>query len=100
MVNEKSISLMNDTQYLIAFALADGAFQGIKTVDQFFSQLVLLGEDNLLLIWDPQVEVLPIVRMIKVGSATNEPCLARTFERVLKDNLARAGCRETSRVRV
>ena len=91
---------MDDTQYLIAFALADGAFRGIKTVDQFFSQLVPLGEDNLPLIWEPQVEDLPIVRMIKVGSATDEPYLARTFERALKNNLARAGYRETPQVRV
>ena len=91
---------MDDTQYLIAFALADGAFQGIKTVDQFFNQLIPLGEDNLPLIWEQDVEDLPIVRTIDNGSVTNRPLLARTFERDLQHNLARAGYRETSQVRV
>ena len=48
------------------------------------------------MIWEQEVEDLPIVRSIERNSVTKKPWLSRSFQRVFKKNIARAGSRETS----
>ena len=96
--HEHRSPLVDETQHLIAFALADGALKGIKTIDQFFNQRIPADKNHLNLIWEAEVENLAIVRSVSKKTVTKEPLLARTFERAFKETLAQAGYHGTAEV--
>lgn len=84
--------LYDDTQYLLALAIADKAIVGIDSVEDFWDLQIPPGEDHLFLPWRQEVTELPILRNATMHQGvTNEPLSQGTFEKVLKSILQLSG---------
>ena len=84
--------LYDDTQYLLALAIADHAIYGIETVDDFWDLQILPGQNELPLRWNTNVESLPILRNASMASGvTEEPLSKATFDKILKEVLRLSG---------
>ena len=84
--------LHDDTQFLLALAIADHAIWGVNTLDDLWQLRIPDGEDELLLRWNDSVMDLPILRNATMrDGVTNEPLLKRTFDRIVKDVLNHSG---------
>ncbi len=60
--SQYSIPLYDDTQYLLALALADNAIWGIESLDDLWQLQILKDDDELPLRWKDSVRSLPILR--------------------------------------
>jgi hypothetical protein len=84
--------LHDDTQFLLALAIADHAIWGVNTLDDLWQLKIPDGDDELPLRWNDSVMHLPILRNVTMrDGVTNEPLLKRTFDRILKSVLNRSG---------
>ena len=84
--------LYDDTQYLLALALADNAIWGIETFDDLWQLQIPDGDDELPLRWNDSVRALPILRNATMQRGiTEEPLPKRTFDRTLKSVLELSG---------
>ena len=84
--------LYDDTQYLLALALADNAIWGIDTFDDLWQLQIPDGDDELPLRWNDSVRALPILRNATMQQGiTEEPLPKRTFDRILKSVLNLSG---------
>ena len=84
--------LHDDTQFLLALAIADHAIWGVNTLDDLWQLQIPDGNDELPLRWNNSVMHLPILRNATMrDGVTNEPLLKRTFDRILKSVLNLSG---------
>lgn len=84
--------LHDDTQFLLALAIADHAIWGVNTLDDLWQLKIPDGDDELPLRWNESVMHLPILRNATMrDGVTNEPLLKRTFDRILKSVLNLSG---------
>ena len=84
--------LYDDTQYLLALALADNAICGIDNLDDLWQLQIPDGDEELLLRWNDSVRELPILRNATMQRGiTEEPLPKWTFDRTLKAVLNLSG---------
>lgn len=84
--------LRDDTQYLLALALADKAFWKISSPEDLWELEIPPGEDELLLRWTDSVKGLPILRNATLhGGVSEEPLPKTKFDSVIKSVLNRSG---------
>ena len=84
--------MYDDTQYLLALALADGALYGIESSEDLWDMSIPDGDDALPLRWKDEFLQLPIVRnATKAHGLTSAPLSKATFERILKSVLNLSG---------
>lgn len=90
--SQHSTLLHDDTQFLLALAIADHAIWGVNTLDDLWQLQIPDGEDELPLRWNDSVMHLPILRSATMrDGVTNEPLLKRTFDRIVKSVLNHSG---------
>ena len=83
-VNTKKL-LHDDTQYLLALALADEAIRGIRSAKEFWQLQVPPGEDELILEWNDSVINRPILRNATMQQGVpEEPLSKQAFDRIVK----------------
>lgn len=84
--------LYDDTQYLLALALADKAFWGIDSVEDFWQLQIPPDESELILRWTDAAKCLPILRNATMQQGVSEqPLSKKTFERIIKSVLNLSG---------
>ena len=84
--------LHDDTQFLLALAIADHAIWGVDTLDDLWQLQIPDGDNELPLRWNDSVKDLPILRNATMrDGVTNEPLLKRSFDRILKSVLNLSG---------
>lgn len=84
--------LYDDTQYLLAMALADKAFYGIESATDLWDMTIPDGDDAVRLRWKDEVLQLPILRKAtKTDGVTNQPLPKTMFESILKSVLNLSG---------
>ena len=84
--------LHDDTQFLLALAIADHAIWGVNTLDDLWQLQIPSGDDELPLRWNDSVIHLPILRNTIIRyRVTDEPLLKRSFDRILKSVLNLSG---------
>jgi len=88
--------LYDDTQYLLALALADKpidkAIWGITFFEDLWQLQIPDGDDELPLRWKDSVMALPILRNATMQQdITDKPLPTRTFNRILKSVLNLSG---------
>ena len=84
--------LYDDTQYLLALAIADHAIYGIDTVDDFWNLQISPDQNELPLRWNEGVNGLPILRNASMAAGiTKEPLSKATFDKFLKEVLRLSG---------
>ena len=82
----------DDTQYLLAMALADGALYGITSVEDLWDMSIPEYDNALPLHWKDEALETPIVRnATKANGVTNIPLPKATFEAILKSVLNLSG---------
>jgi len=82
--SQHNILLYDDTQYLLALALADRAFWGIKLPEELWQLLILR--------WTDSAENLPILRNATMQhGVSDEPLPKRTFDRIIKSVMNLSG---------
>ncbi|KAL6714267.1 hypothetical protein ACLMJK_007690 [Lecanora helva] len=82
----------DDTQFLIALAIADKAIFGINSVEDLWDLEIPQGADELPLRWNKDVENLPVLRKATMkGGVSKQPLPKSTFEQILKTVLKRSG---------
>ncbi|KAL2036358.1 hypothetical protein N7G274_010925 [Stereocaulon virgatum] len=91
--SQHSKLLYDDTQHLIALALADNAFWGIDSFEDLWQLQIPPGEDELILRWkNDSTKALHILRNATMQhGVTEEPLPKRTFDRILKSVLNLSG---------
>jgi hypothetical protein len=90
--SEHNTLLYDDTRYLIALALADGAFHNIKTADNLWEIQFPVNANELILRWEDSVLDRPILRNATMKDGlTDDPLPRKLFDRVLKWVLGLAG---------
>ena len=86
--SQHSTLLHDDTQFLLALAIADHATRGVNTFDDLWQLKIPDGDDELPLRWNESVMHLPILRNATMrDGVTNEPFLKRALERIPKPAL-------------
>ncbi|KAI9807092.1 MAG: hypothetical protein M1825_005809 [Sarcosagium campestre] len=84
--------LHDDTQYLLAMALADSALYGIESLEDLWDMSIPDGENALPLRWKDEVLQLPVVRNATIAhGVANAPLPKRSFERIFKAVLKSSG---------
>lgn len=77
--------LYDDTQYLLALALADKAIFGVNSVEDLWQLQIPSGENELILRWNDSVKGLPILRNATMQQGVSEePLSKKTFDRIVK----------------
>lgn len=90
--SECSKLLHNDTQFLLALALADNAFFGIESPEKLWTIRIPEGKDHVQLLWREDVKDLPILRKANKNGAVSSKSMSRSqFDEIIKDVLGRAG---------
>ncbi|MCJ1444888.1 MAG: hypothetical protein MMC23_005391 [Stictis urceolatum] len=78
--------LYDDTQYLLAMAMADKAIYGIDAPEDLWQQQIPPGENELVLLWRDEKLGLPIVRSAtKAEGVSEQPLSKATFTKIIKD---------------
>ena len=84
--------LYDDTQYLLALAIADHAIYGIDSVEDLWELQIPANENELLLRWHKEVRELPIIRnATQYRGVVEEPLPRETFQNILKQILKLSG---------
>lgn len=84
--------LHDDSQFLVALAIADHAIFGVKTLDDFWQLEIPDGADELPLRWEDSVQALPILRTAtQREGVTKRPLLKGSFEKIFKSVLNLSG---------
>lgn len=84
--------LYDDTQYLLALALADKAFWGIGSVEDFWQLQNPPDESELILRWTDAAKGLPVLRNATMQQGVSEqPLSKKTFDRIIKSVLNLSG---------
>ena len=82
----------DDTQHLLALALADGALQGIDSIEDLWQIRICEGDDELPLRFKDRIKALPILRNATMKDGmTTDPLSKSTFDRVLSSVFSLAG---------
>ncbi|KAL8788271.1 MAG: hypothetical protein Q9213_001791 [Squamulea squamosa] len=82
----------DDTQYLIALAIADGALLHIKSVQDLWQFQIPAGSDELPLLWEDSKKNLPVLRKADMThGVTDEALSAEKFTAILKSVWHQAG---------
>ena len=83
--SQHDILFYDNTQFLLALAIANYAIWGVNTLDDLWQLQIPDGDDELPLRWNDSVIYLPILRnAIMRDGVTDKPLLKRTFDRILK----------------
>lgn len=97
--SQHSTLLHDDTQFLLALAIADHAIWGVNTLDDLWQLQIPDGDNELPLRWNDSVMHLPILRKATMrDGVTNEPLLKGSFERIVKSVLNLSGFFEDATV--
>ena len=90
--SQHSRLLRDDTQYLLALALADKAFWDISSPEDLWELEIPPGEDELLLRWTDSAKGLPILRNATIHHGVSEEPLPKTkFDSIIKSVLNLSG---------
>ncbi|KAL6716976.1 hypothetical protein ACLMJK_004889 [Lecanora helva] len=77
--------LYDDTQYLLALAIADQAIHGVDDIDALWELQIPPGQKELILRWNDEVSDLSIIRKAtKAHGVTKSPLPQRTFACIVK----------------
>ena len=84
--------LYDDTQYVLALAVADNAIFGVQSFKDLWQMQIPSGEDELILRWKYESIDLPILRKATMkGGVAEEPLPKETFDRIFKSALNLSG---------
>ena len=84
--------LYDDTQYLLALALADNAFRGIDCVDDFWQLQIPSDESEPNLRLTDSAKRVPVLRNATMQQGfSEEPISKKTFDRIIKSVLNLSG---------
>lgn len=84
--------LYDDTQYLLALALADKAFWGIGSVEDFWKLQIPPDESERILRWTDAAKCLLVLRNATMQQGVSEqPLLKKTFDPIIKSVLNLSG---------
>lgn len=84
--------LYDDTQYLLALAVADNAIWGIETSNDLWHLQIPEVDDELPLRWNDSILALPILRNATVQQGiTDRPFPKRSFDRIVISVLKLSG---------
>ena len=83
--------IYDDTQYLLALALADKAIYGVETPADLWQLNIPDGENELILRWHDKVRTLQILRKTSPRGVTEEPLQRQTFSRIFKTIMKLSG---------
>ena len=84
--------LHDDTQYLLALAIADKAIYGVNSVEEFWELQIPSDQDELPLRWNAEVENLPVLRNATMNHiVSEEPLPKNSFDKILKAILKLSG---------
>lgn len=82
----------DDTQYLLALALADKAFYGIDSLEDLWQLQIPPNDSKLILRWKDSANFLPILRnATKDEGVSTEPLSRSTFQCIVKSVLKASG---------
>ncbi len=82
----------DDTQYLLALALADKAFYGIDSLEDLWQLQIPPDDSELILRWKDSAKYLPILRnATKDEGVSTEPLSRSTFQNIVKSVLKSSG---------
>ena len=84
--------LYDDTQYLLALALADKAFWGIESAKDFWQLQIHPDDDEMILRWTDSAKGLPVLRNATMHQGVSQdPLSKKTFDRIVKSVLNSSG---------